>query len=252
MIEVRSVSKTYGGRPVVDQVSFDLAPGGVVSLIGPNGAGKSTLLALMARLTNADGGQVLVDGQDVRATDSRALARRLAVLRQDNHLASRLSVRELVEFGRYPHCGGRLGPADRVKVDEALDFLDMGPLQHRYLDQLSGGQRQRAHVAMVLAQDTDYLLLDEPLTALDMRHAVAMMRLLRRAADEWNRTVVLVVHDINFASAYSDRILAMKDGRLIEDGTPDAVMSPAVLETIFDVAVRVDRGGDYPIGVYYR
>ncbi len=252
MIEVRNVSKVYGARRVVEDVSFTLPPGGVVSLIGPNGAGKSTLLSVMGRLLPADGGQVLLDGRDVAATDSAALARRLSILRQENHFVSRLTVRDLVAFGRYPYSGGRLTAEDRDRVAEALAFLDLTALADRYLDQLSGGQRQRAAVAMVLCQNTDYILLDEPLNNLDMRHAVAMMRLIRRAADDLGRTVVVVIHDINFASAYSDRILVMKDGRLQHDGPPAEIMRPDLLEAVFEIPVQVRQIEGQAVGIYYR
>lgn len=252
MIEVRNVSKVYGARRVVEDVSFTLPPGGVVSLIGPNGAGKSTLLSVMGRLLPADGGQVLLDGRDVAATDSAALARRLSILRQENHFVSRLTVRDLVAFGRYPYSGGRLTAEDRDRVAEALAFLDLTALADRYLDQLSGGQRQRAAVAMVLCQNTDYILLDEPLNTLDMRHAVAMMRLIRRAADDLGRTVVVVIHDINFASAYSDRILVMKDGRLQHDGPPAEIMRPDLLEAVFEIPVQVRQIEGQAVGIYYR
>ncbi|WP_019647219.1 iron ABC transporter ATP-binding protein [Novispirillum itersonii] len=252
VIEVRNVSKVYGARRVVEDVSFTLPPGGVVSLIGPNGAGKSTLLSVMGRLLPADGGQVLLDGRDVAATDSAALARRLSILRQENHFVSRLTVRDLVAFGRYPYSGGRLTAEDRDRVAEALAFLDLTALADRYLDQLSGGQRQRAAVAMVLCQNTDYILLDEPLNNLDMRHAVAMMRLIRRAADDLGRTVVVVIHDINFASAYSDRILVMKDGRLQHDGPPAEIMRPDLLEAVFEIPVQVRQIEGQAVGIYYR
>lgn len=252
VIEVRNVSKVYGARRVVEDVSFTLPPGGVVSLIGPNGAGKSTLLSVMGRLLPADGGQVLLDGRDVAATDSAALARRLSILRQENHFVSRLTVRDLVAFGRYPYSGGRLTAEDRDRVAEALAFLDLTALADRYLDQLSGGQRQRAAVAMVLCQNTDYILLDEPLNTLDMRHAVAMMRLIRRAADDLGRTVVVVIHDINFASAYSDRILVMKDGRLQHDGPPAEIMRPDLLEAVFEIPVQVRQIEGQAVGIYYR
>src|SRR5690606_2135675 len=139
---------------------------------------KSTLLSLVARLVGLDGGRVLVDGLDVTTTKSDVLARRIAALRQENHLASRLTVRDLVTFGRYPHSKGRPTPEDLEHVARAIEFLDLGSLADRFLDEMSGGQRQRAFVAMVLCQDTDVLLLDEPLNNLDPRHAVAMMERL--------------------------------------------------------------------------
>lgn len=252
MIEVCNVTKHYGPKRVVDQVSFTLSRGGVTSLIGPNGAGKSTLLSMISRLLPMDDGRVLVDGLDVAKTSGQSLAKRLSVLRQENHFVSRLTVRDLVGFGRYPHSKGRLTAEDREKIDAALDFLDLRDLSGCFLDQLSGGQRQRAYVAMVLSQDTDYVLLDEPLNNLDMHHSVAMMRMIRRAADELQRTVVLVVHDINFASAYSDRILAMKAGRLIHDGTPEDIMSADILQSIFDTPVRIEKSAGYYFGLYYR
>ena len=214
MIDIQSVSKRYGDSVVVDGVTLALPAGGVTAIIGPNGAGKSTLLSMISRLLPLSEGRVLVEGLDVARADSRELARRLAILRQDNHLPLRLTVRDLVAFGRYPHSGGRLTLADKEHVDRAIDYLELEPLADRYLDEMSGGQRQRAFVAMVLCQDTRYVLLDEPLNSLDMKHAVAMMGTLRRAADELGKTVVLVLHDINFASCYADRIVALKQGRV--------------------------------------
>ena len=167
MIDIQQVSKQYDDTVVVDQVTLALPAGGVTAIIGPNGAGKSTLLSMISRLLPMSAGQIQVDGLDVTRTDSRELARRLSILRQDNHLPLRLTVRDLVAFGRYPHTGGRLTLDDKAHIDRAIDYLDLGPLADRYLDQLSGGQRQRAFVAMVLCQDTRYVLLDEPLNSLD-------------------------------------------------------------------------------------
>ncbi len=252
MIEVRGVTKRYGTTTVVDDVTLDVPDGGLVALIGPNGAGKSTLLSIMSRLLPADAGTVRVDGMDVATTRSDVLARRLAILRQDAHVGSRLTVRDLVTFGRYPHGKGRYTVEDRAHVERALDFLDLQPFAHRFLDELSGGQRQRAFVAMVLCQDTDHVLLDEPLNNLDLRHAVGMMRLLRRATDELGKTVVVVLHDINVASCWSDRIVAMKDGRVAHDGPPAEVVRPEVLSDVYDLDVAVHELDGQLIGTYYR
>src|SRR5690606_15852353 len=180
---VQSVSKRYGDTAVVDGVRLALPEGGVTAIIGPNGAGKSTLLSMISRLLPMSAGHVLVDGLDVAHADSKELARRLAILRQDNHLPLRLTVRDLVAFGRFPHSGGRLTVQDRAHIERAIAYLQLEPLADRYLDEMSGGQRQRAFVAMVLCQDTRYVLLDEPLNSLDMKHAVAMMRILRRGRE---------------------------------------------------------------------
>lgn len=160
-------------------------------------------------------------------------------------------MRQLVAFGRFPYTAGRLTARDEQLVSEAIDFVDLGALEQRYLDELSGGQRQRAYVAMVLAQDTEVVLLDEPLNNLDMRHSVQMMRHLRRAAEELGRTIVLVVHDINFAGHYADRICAVKDGKVVEFGPAAEIMVDEVLTRVFDTPVHVIDGPNGRLAVYY-
>ncbi len=251
MIRTQSVSRRYGDALVVDDVTLDIPARGVTSIIGPNGAGKSTLLSMVSRLLDLSAGSVTVDGLDVTKTPSDQLARRLSILRQDNHIAARLTVADLVAFGRYPHSKGRLTTADREQIARAIAYLDLGDLSHRFLDELSGGQRQRAFVAMVLAQDTDYVLLDEPLNNLDMKHAMAMMKLMRQAADDLGKTVVLVLHDINFASWYSDRIVAMKQGRVAAQGSVKEMIRPEVLAGIYDMDIKVHEIGGQLISVYY-
>jgi iron complex transport system ATP-binding protein len=251
VIRLSGVCKSYGTARVVDQVSADIPSGGVTSIIGPNGAGKSTLLSLISRLQPMDAGSVAVGGLDIAATPSRELARTMAILRQENHLTMRLKVRDLVAFGRFPHSGGRPTAEDRGHIEHALEQLDLLPLADKFVDELSGGQRQRAFIAMVLAQDTGYLLLDEPLNNLDMKHSVEMMRLLRRMADELGKTVVVVIHDINFASCYSDTILAMRNGRLLHQGTPGQIMQPEVLREVYDIDIRIEDIDGNRIGVYF-
>jgi len=251
MIVIENLNKAYGPTPCLEGVDLTIAAGGVTSIIGPNGAGKSTLLSLVARLLDKDDGRISVDGLDIDRTKSEVLAQRLSILRQDNHIASRLTVRDLVSFGRYPYSRGRLTAMDQAKVDEAIGFLHLEELAGRYLDELSGGQRQRAHIAMVLCQDTDYVLLDEPLNNLDMKHARNMMQLIRRAADELGKTVVLVLHDINFASWYSDHIVAMKNGRVVRSGPCREIMEPEVLSAIYDMEIAVQEIGGKRISLFY-
>jgi len=250
-IRAEGVTKRYGHTVVVDDVHLDLPLGGVTALIGPNGAGKSTLLSIVGRLLAADGGRVTVAGLDVATTRGDELARRMAVLRQENHLDIRLTVRDLVTFGRYPHSKGRPTAEDLAHVERALDYLDLADLADRFLDQLSGGQRQRAFVAMVLCQDTDVVLLDEPLNNLDLRHAVSMMGRLRDAAGELGRTIVVVVHDINVASCYADTIVAMRDGKVAACGSPAQIMQPHLLEDIYGLPVRVHELDGQLIATYY-
>lgn len=252
MIEIESVSKRYGDQAVVNGVTLTLPAGGVTAIVGPNGAGKSTLLSVMSRLLAADAGRVMVDGLDVARTKGDVLAKRLSVLRQDNGLSARLTVADLVAFGRYPHSKGRLTVEDREPIERAIGFLGLDPFRDRFLDELSGGQRQRAFVAMVLAQDTPYVLLDEPLNNLDMKHAVAMMGILRRAADDLGRTVVVVLHDINFAASYCDRIVAMREGSVAADGTPDAIVTPETLGAIYDMPFNVVRIDNRPVCIFWR
>ena len=252
MIEIAGVSKSYSGRRVLGPIDEVIPAGGITALVGPNGAGKSTLLTICGRLQSPDSGLVRIGGLDVAGADSRQLARTVSVLRQENHFVTRLTVRQLVGFGRFPHSQGRITATDRERIDAALDFLDLTELADRFCDQLSGGQRQRTYMAMVLAQDTDYLLLDEPLNNLDMQHSVAMMGRLRRAADELGKTVVIVLHDINFAAAYADRIIALTDGRVVRHDTPQELMTQEVLSSIFSTPVRVSSDGGRPLALYHR
>lgn len=252
MIEVQKVSKRYGHSLVVDDVSLSIPKGGFTAIIGPNGAGKSTLLSMISRLLPMSAGRVLIDELDVTRTPGAELARRLSILRQHNQSSLRLTVRDLVAFGRFPHSAGRLTAADQHKIDEAIDYLRLTPFQNKAIDELSGGQRQRAYVAMVMCQDTDYVLLDEPLNNIDMRHAVDMMQLLRSAADDKGKTVVVVLHDINFASCYADHIVAMQGGKLAGQGSPDQLIRDGVLRDLYQLDIRVHEIDGQRICTYYR
>jgi len=252
MIQVRELSKLYGKKAVVDQVSIDIVPGTITSFIGPNGAGKSTLLSMVSRLMDADTGEVLLDKTNIKKIKSGELSKRVSILKQSNQMNVRLTVKELVGFGRFPYSKGRLNEEDMKKVDEALNYMDLHDLEDRYLNELSGGQRQRAFIAMVIAQDTDTILLDEPLNNLDMKHSVQIMKTLRRLVDELGKTVVIVLHDINFASVYSDRIVALKDGKVVKDGlTNDIIQSPALKE-IYDMDIHVQQLNNCRICVYFN
>jgi iron complex transport system ATP-binding protein len=240
MIRIETVSFRHRTTPILTDISLTIPKGGVVALIGPNGAGKSSLLSLVARLQPLQAGTIDIDGLPVDTTSGRQLARVIAILRQDTTVASRLKVRELVGFGRFPHGRGRLTTADHAIIDAAIARFDLADLADRFIETLSGGQRQRALVAMAFAQDTDYLLLDEPLNNLDMYYARELMRALRGIADGDGKTVVIVLHDINQASAHADRIVAMKGGRIVADGTPAEILTPQTLEAVFGFRMRVE------------
>lgn len=251
MISLDNVTRSYSADTTIGPVTLDIPTGGVTALVGPNGAGKSTLLTMIGRLQKPDSGTVTVGGLDIARTPSGEIAKILSVLRQENHFVTRLTVRQLVSFGRYPHSHGRLTVDDELHITDAIEFLNLTELQNRYLDQLSGGQRQRAYVAMVLAQDTEYVLLDEPLNNLDMKHSVQMMKQLRRACDELGRTVVIILHDINFAARYSDLIVAMSEGKVDICGTPDDVINDETLTGIFGTPVTVLQTPDGPLASYF-
>ena len=250
-IHIEHLSKSYGEKTVVNDVTLELPHAQVISLIGPNGAGKSTVLGMIARLVARTSGSVQVLGCDVQAWDSRELAKQLAILTQANHLQMKLTVRELVSFGRYPHAGSALGQEDWEKVERAIEYMELGAVAERFIDELSGGQRQRAFIAMVLAQDTDYILLDEPTNNLDIYHATQMMKLVRRLCDELGKTVILVLHEINLAAYYSDRICAFKDGELVVSGTVDAVMTAQHLRRIYGVDFQIHHVNGRPQAIFH-
>lgn len=243
MITFTDVTKTYPGKhgpnTVLGPLTGSIPAGGVTSIVGPNGAGKSTLLTIVGRLLEPTTGSVTVGGLDVSTTPSSELAKTLAILRQENHITARLTVRDLVSLGRFPHSRGRLTPRDVEYVDRSLEFLDLTEFQDRFLDQLSGGQRQRAFVALVLAQDAEYVLLDEPLNNLDMRHSVEMLRTVRQAANIGGHTIVMVVHDLNYAAAYSDNIIAMRDGQIVGSGPVATMMDAELLSDVFGTPIHI-------------
>ncbi|MER2236549.1 MAG: ATP-binding cassette domain-containing protein [Psychrobacillus sp.] len=252
MIEIKELSKSFGKKPVVENVTLKIKPKAITSFIGPNGAGKSTLLSMVSRLLDADTGEVFLDQTDVKKMKSNNFAKRVAILKQANHLNIRLTVRELVAFGRYPYSKGRLNAEDEKLVDQALEYLNLTDMQDKFLDELSGGQRQRAFISMVIAQDTEYILLDEPLNNLDMKHSVQIMKILRKLVDDLGKTVVIVLHDINFASVYSDRIVALKEGRLVKDGPTHEIINSEALRDVYDMDIPVQVQDGCRICVYFN
>ncbi|AIY08685.1 ABC transporter ATP-binding protein [Paenibacillus polymyxa] len=251
MVEVKNVTKRYGNKNVVEQVSVTVPKGTITSFIGPNGAGKSTLLSMISRLTDSDEGEILIDGQAVSLTKSEELARKISILKQTNDVNIRLTVKELVSFGRFPYSKGRLNSEDRKMVEQAMAYMGLEDMKDKHIDLLSGGQRQRAFIAMILAQDTEYILLDEPLNNLDMKHSVQIMKTLRNLVDDLGKTILVVLHDINFASCYSDHIVGMKNGRLLKQGTADEMIDSQVLKDLYDMDIPIQQIGDHKICVYF-
>lgn len=250
MIEILNVEKKYSDEVKIGPLNIQIPKAGLTSLIGPNGAGKSTALLMIGRLLNLDEGQIKVANMNVSQSKSQDLAKILTILRQENHFVTRLTVRQLAGFGRFPYSEGRLTKEDEMIISKYIDFLDLGDLENRYLDELSGGQRQRAYVAMVLCQETEYVLLDEPLNNLDVARSVQMMKHLRHAANEFGRTILTVIHDINFAAQYSDRICAMKNGQIAAFGAVEDIMKPELLTDIFETDINIMEGPRGPIAIY--
>ncbi|MBF0807203.1 ATP-binding cassette domain-containing protein [Rothia nasimurium] len=251
MITLHQVAKSYSGETNIGPVDVQLPAGGITALVGPNGAGKSTLLTMVGRLLDIDSGTIEIGGLNVATTKSKDLAKVVSILRQENHFVTKLTVRQLVGFGRFPYTGGRLTAEDEEIISRYIDFLNLTTLENRYLDELSGGQRQRAYVAMVLCQETNYVLLDEPLNNLDISHSVQMMQHLHNAARTLGRTIIVVLHDINFAARYADYICAIKDGKLARFGTVAEIMQDDLLTDIFNTPIQVIQGPNGPIACYH-
>ena len=251
MIEVKNLVKKYGDKAVVDNVSLNIEKGKITSFIGPNGAGKSTVLSMISRIMEKDSGSVIIDGKELEEWDNKELAKKISILKQSNNINVRLTIKEIVSFGRYPYCDGRLTSEDMKYVDEAIEYMKLKDIENRYLDELSGGQRQRAYIAMVIAQNTEYVLLDEPLNNLDMKHSVSMMKVFRNLVDELGKTVVIVMHDINFASVYSDNIVVLKDGKIANDDTTENIINKETLENIYEINFDIKDINGNKICVYY-
>ncbi|SLM85608.1 Iron compound ABC uptake transporter ATP-binding protein [Vagococcus fluvialis bH819] len=238
-MEVSQVTKKYGNKEVVSSIDYEVRSGQLTAFIGPNGAGKSTLLSMMSRLLDKDQGGIYLEKNEIKAWNQQELAKKLAILKQANGVQLTLTVRELVAFGRFPHSKGKLTKVDQEKIAESLSYLNLLDLADENINTLSGGQLQRAYIAMVLAQDTEYIFLDEPLNNLDMNHAVQLMKTIRRLVDEKKKTVIIVLHDINFAASYADDIVAMKYGKIFKTGTTDEVITKEVLDELYDMSIRV-------------
>lgn len=252
MIATKGIQKSYGEKKVVDNVTIQLPKEKIIAFVGSNGAGKSTVLSIISRTLSKDLGEVYIDEVELKNWKTQVLAKKLSILKQTNHLNIRLTVKELVEFGRFPYSKGKLTKEDEKKVEEAIDYMELKELQDRYLDELSGGQRQMAFIAMVIAQDTEYIFLDEPLNNLDMRHSVQIMKVLKRLIKEKGKTIMVVIHDINFVSCYADHIVAMKNGQVICQGDTEEVIDENVLKEIYGMDISVKTIDGKKICFYYQ
>ena len=219
-------------------------------MIGPNGAGKSTLLSAVSRLFEYQNGTINIENKLIDDYKSDELAKKLSILKQTNHTDMNITVEQLVNFGRFPYSKGRM-KKKIMKVAYAIDLLHLREIKDRNIKTLSGGQRQRAYIAMTIAQDTEYILLDEPLNNLDMKHSVQIMQILRTLCRDLNKTIVIVLHDINFASCYSDYIVALKKGEIVKSGPKDSIIETNVLRDLYEMDVHVEEIRGQRICLYY-
>ncbi len=241
LLEVRDLRHAFGGTPVLRGASIALHAGEMTAIIGPNGSGKSTLLRIAGRLLKPQAGEARFDGHNAWSIPPREFARRVAFLPQAPEAPADLAVGELVARGRHPHRGllGASSARDREAIERALTLAGVEGLRYRTVATLSGGERQRAWVALALAQEPDVLLLDEPTTYLDIGHQVELLSLLRRLNEEQGLTVLMVMHDLPQAAHYARRLVAIRAGEVVADGSPAEVLTEAQVEAVFGVAVRV-------------
>jgi iron complex transport system ATP-binding protein len=241
ILHTEQLTLAYDAAVVIHELSVTIPAGQITALVGPNGCGKSTLLRGIARLLSPRGGAAYLDGRAIHHIPTRELAQRLGILPQSPSAPEGLTVRELVAQGRYPHQAWfqQWSVADEATVGRALEITGMTNLSDRPVDALSGGQRQRAWIAMTLAQETPIILLDEPTTFLDLAHQIEVLHLLERLNSDENRTIVMVVHDLNHATRHAQHVIALRDGQVVAAGTPADVVTPALLRQVFGVEAEV-------------
>ena len=240
MIQIRNLDKKIQSKSILKDINVDIQKGKLTSLIGPNGAGKSTLLSAVSRLFEYQNGTINIENKLIDDYKSDELAKKLSILKQTNHTDMNITVEQLVNFGRFPYSKGRMKKEDHEKVAYAIDLLHLREIKDRNIKTLSGGQRQRA-----------YILLDEPLNNLDMKHSVQIMQILRTLCRDLNKTIVIVLHDINFASCYSDYIVALKKGEIVKSGPKDSIIETNVLRDLYEMDVHVEEIRGQRICLYY-
>lgn len=252
MIEVNNLQKKYSKNLVIKDISLNIPENKITAIIGSNGTGKSTLISMLARILNKDNGQIFIDTQEVEKWDTKELSKKLSILKQSNNLNIKLTVRELISFGRFPYSNGNLTQKDKNIVNQAINYMNLKDIENKFIDELSGGQKQMAYIAMIIAQDTKYIFLDEPLNNLDMKHCTEIMKILENLVKEKNKTVVIVIHDINFVSYYADYIVALKDGRIKYKGGKEEIINKTVLKDIYDIDIDIHKINDKNFCLYYK
>lgn len=249
-MHLKRIQKSFGQQCILEDITLTISQQTFTAFIGPNGAGKSTLLAIMSRLLGKDQGFLTIKGKEIEAWNSKELAKELTILKQKINYQAKLTVEELVSFGRFPYQKGKLTQNDGAMIEQALRYLQLTNLRNRLIDTLSGGQLQRVFIAMVLAQDTDFILLDEPLNNLDIKQSISMMNILRSLVHQLGKTVVMVIHDINIASQYVDEMVAFKNGKVFCQGSVDYVMTKEHLDELYEMNITIGEINGKKICIY--
>jgi iron complex transport system ATP-binding protein len=254
-ISTERLDIAYEERLIVENLNLSIPNGKITALVGANGSGKSTILKTLARLMKPKNGSVMLDGESIHRKSTKEVAKQLAILPQNPTAPEGLTVSELVSYGRFPHQKGfgSITPEDKKIIEWAVDVTGMNEFYDRPVDQLSGGQRQRAWIAMALAQQTDILFLDEPTTFLDMAHQLEVLQLLQVLNEKENRTIVMVVHDLNHATRYAGHMVAIRSGIVVSEGTPAEVVTKEVLRKVFSIEAEiiVDPRSGVPLCIPY-
>jgi len=237
------ISIGYGERLIVKDLCVEIPDKKITTIIGSNGCGKSTLLKAITRIIPHQSGSALLDGEEISKINTKTLAKKMAILPQTPESISGLTVGELVSYGRFPHQKGfgKLTKKDVQAIDWALDATGTSEFKYRSVDALSGGQRQRVWIAMALAQETDIIFLDEPTTYLDMAHQLEVLECLQKLNREQNRTIIMVLHDLNQAARFADYIIALKEGEVVKAGNCEEVITHEVLEKVFQIDAVIGR-----------
>ncbi|HLT00052.1 MAG TPA: ATP-binding cassette domain-containing protein [Acholeplasma sp.] len=251
MIEFKNVSQKYGEKQILHNVELNIPDGKLVAVVGSNGSGKSTLLKTITKLVSIEQGDILVDGETI-FNKHREMSKTISLLRQNHHINLKLKVYDLISFGRYPYSKGRLKSDDHLMIDKIIEYLEIEHLKDRYIDTLSGGEFQRTLLAMILVQDTKYILLDEPLNHLDIHYSLDMMYLLQQFIKDFNKTIVIIMHDLNMAAAYCDYAIGVKSGKVVFQGEIDDLMKDEVLTKIFDYPISVHNVCGQNVCVYNK
>ena len=250
MLSIKKLNKKYGDKNILNNINLDIPNNKFVSVIGPNGAGKSTLLSAITQLTEYDG-TVIIDGSNIRSYTRKDIAKKISYLKQSNEINIKITVRDLIGFGRYPYSNGNLTEEDNRVIDKVIKYMELEDIQDKYINQISGGEKQRSLIAVSLAQDSKYILLDEPLNNLDIKHSVQIMQILNSIINTTDKTVIAIIHDLNFVSKYSDFIIGIKKGNILFARNKEYVMNTNLLNTLYDYNINIEKIGNQYLCNYF-